>query len=347
MTYTEPARTAARPRSPAPSPSSVVPTTGLTIYGCGQDEAALFREMAPRFGIRPTITEAAVSEANIELAIGNRCISVGHKTQVTEPTLLALSRVGVAYLSTRSIGYNHIDVTYAERVGIAVENVTYSPDSVADYTLMLMLMAVRHATSIFRRADIHDFRLNDVRGKELRDLTVGVIGTGRIGTAVIDRLRGFGCRILAYDHRPKTAADHVPLDDLLRQSDIVTLHTPLTADTHHLLDRRRIAQLKRGAYIVNTGRGGLVDTAALVSALERGSLAGAALDVLEGEEGIFYTDRRGEPIDSPLLLRLQQLPNVVISPHTAFYTDHALRDTVEASIVNCLTFLSGRRPWVG
>ncbi len=134
--------------------------------------------MAPRFGVLPTITEAAVSEANVELAAGNRCISVGHKTRVTNATLLALSRAGVAYISTRSIGYNHIDVDYAESVGISVGNVAYSPDSVADYTLMLMLMAVRNAKSIIRRADVHDYRLNDVRGKELRDLTVGVVGNG-------------------------------------------------------------------------------------------------------------------------------------------------------------------------
>ena len=107
-----------------------------------------------------------------------------------------------AYISTRSIGYNHIDVDYAESVGICVGNVAYSPDSVADYTLMLMLMAVRNAKSIIRRADAHDYRLHDVRGKELRDLTVGVVGTGRIGTAVMDRLRGFGCRMLAYDNSP-------------------------------------------------------------------------------------------------------------------------------------------------
>jgi D-specific alpha-keto acid dehydrogenase len=187
---------------------------GITIYGCGQDEAVLFRELAPRFGIRPTITEAAASEDNIELARGNRCISVGHKTQITNPTLLALSQAGVTYISTRSIGYNHIDVTYAEGVGITVENIAYSPDSVADYTLMLMLMAVRNAKSIVRHADLHDYRLNEVRGKELRDLTIGVIGTGRIGTAVIDRLRGFGSRILAYDSRPKASVDYVALDEL-------------------------------------------------------------------------------------------------------------------------------------
>jgi D-specific alpha-keto acid dehydrogenase len=338
MTYSEPARTAALRRRLASASSSAVPTTGITIFGCGQDEAVLFREVARRFGVMPTITEAAVSEANVELAFGNRCISVGHKTQITNATLLALSRAGVTYISTRSIGYNHIDLMYAESVGISVENVAYSPDSVADYTLMLILMAVRHAKSIIRRADVHDYRLNDVRGKELRDLTIGVIGTGRIGAAVMDRLRGFGCRVLAYDNRPKTAADYVPLDELLQQSDIVTLHTPLNVDTHHLLNRQRIKQMKHGAFIVNTGRGALLDTEALIPALESGRLGGAALDVLEGEEGIFYADCRNEPIESKPLLRLHELPNVLISPHTAYYTDHALSDTVESSITNCLKF---------
>jgi D-specific alpha-keto acid dehydrogenase len=256
----------------ASSSSSVVPTTGITIYGCGQDEAALFREMSASLGVVPTITEAAVSEGNVGLALGNRCISIGHKTHVTNATLLALSEAGVAYISTRSVGYNHLDVDYAESMGISVETVAYSPDSVADYTLMLMLMAVRHAKSVIRRADVHDYRLNDVRGRELRDLTIGVIGTGRIGGAVMDRLHGFGCRTLAYDTRPTTSADYVTLGALLEQSDIVTLHTPLTAQTHHLLGRDRIEQMKHGAVIVNTGRGALLDTEALVRALESGRL---------------------------------------------------------------------------
>ena len=294
--------------------------------------------MAPRFGVVPTITDAPLSEANVGLALGTRCISIGHKTGVTNSTLLALSQAGVTYISTRSVGYDHIDVTYAESVGISVETVAYSPDSVADYTLMLMLMAVRHAKSVIRRADVHDYRLNDERGKELRDLTVGVIGTGRIGAAVIDRLRGFGCRVLANDRYPKAAADYVPLCELLGRSDIVTLHTPLTAETHHLLDRARIQEMKPGAFVINTGRGALLDTGALVLALESGRLGGAALDVLEGEEGIFYADCRGKPIGSRLLLRLQELPNVLITPHTAYYTDHALSDMVEHTMLGCLNF---------
>jgi D-specific alpha-keto acid dehydrogenase len=312
--------------------------TGITVYGCGPGEAAEFRALAPRFGVLPVITENAVSEANVELAAGNRCISVGHKTQVTNAALRALSRAGVEYISTRSIGCNHINVEYAESVGLTVGNVTYSPDSVADYTLMLMLMTVRNAKSVVLRADAHDYRLSDVRGRELRDLTVGVIGTGRIGAAVVDRLRGFGGRILAYDRRPKVAADYVSLGQLLRLSDIVTLHTPLNPDTRHLLNRRRIGQLKPGAFIINTGRGALLDTEALIAALESGRLGGAALDVLEGEEGIFYSDGRSKPIDSKPLLRLQELPNALISPHTAYYTDHALSDIIENSIINCLEF---------
>jgi D-specific alpha-keto acid dehydrogenase len=331
MHYREPARTVAALR------------TGITVYGCEPDEAVLFHELAPRFGVVPTITEAAATEATAGLASGNRCISVGHKTQVANSALRALKEAGVKYISTRSIGCNHIDVAYAESIGISVENVSYSPDSVADYTLMLILMAVRDAKAVIRRVDVHDYRLG-VRGKELRDLTVGVVGAGRIGSAVMSRLRGFGCRVLACDNR--AAAGFVSLDELVRESDVVTLHTPLTEETYHLLDAKRIAQLKDGAFVVNTGRGGLIDTETLVGELESGRLGGAALDVLEGEEGVFYADHRDQPVECEPLLRLQGLPNVIVSPHTAYYTDHALRDTVQNSLINCLNFESERRHWI-
>jgi D-specific alpha-keto acid dehydrogenase len=340
MTYSkEPVRTAARrSRSLVSSSSAAVPTIGITIYGCGRDEALLFREMAPRFGVMPTITPAALSEANVGLAFANRCISVGHKSRITDSILLALSRAGVTYISTRSVGYNHIDVQYAESVGISVENVAYSPDSVADYTVMLMLMAVRNAKAVFKRAEVHDYRLDDLRGKELSDLTIGIVGTGRIGVAVMNRLRGFGCRIVAYDTDPRAAVDYVSLDELLQQSDIITIHTPLAADTHHLLNRDRIEQMKDGAFIVNTARGSVLDTDALLRALESGGLGGAALDVLEGEEGIFYADYRNKLVRNEKLIRLHTLPNVLISPHIAYYTDHALSDMVRNSLANCMQF---------
>lgn len=313
----------------------------VTIFGCEHDEAVVFRERAPYFGITPVLTSAPVSAATIALAAGSRCISVGHKTTITAEHLDALSAAGVRYLSTRSAGFDHIDVDHARRVGIAVGNVTYSADSVADHTLMLMLMAVRHIRSVLRGVELHDYRLHDERGAELRDLTVGVIGTGRIGSAVIDRLRGFGSRILAYDGRETATAEYVTLDELLQRSDIVTLHVPLDDGTRHLLDAERLGRVKDGAYLINTGRGSLVDTRALVAALESGALGGAALDVLEGEDGVFYADRRTEPIDDDALLRLHGLPNVLITPHTAYYTQHALTDTVVNSLINCLRFEKG------
>ncbi|MGW6447343.1 D-isomer specific 2-hydroxyacid dehydrogenase family protein [Lentzea sp. NPDC055074] len=314
--------------------------TGITIYGCDPDEEVLFREMAPRCGVAPTITSSAVSEATAELARGNLCVSVGHKSRVTGSALLALSRAGVRYVSTRSAGFDHIDVEHAESLGLTVGNVAYSPDSVADFTVMAMLMAVRDVKSVVRRADLHDYRLNATRGRELRDLTIGVIGTGRIGVAVLDRLRGFGCGVLAHDSRPRNSADYAPLDELLRVSDVVTLHVPLNPGTRHLLDRDRIARMKDGAIIVNTGRGPLIDTKALVEALESGKLGGAALDVLEGEEGIFYADCRARDVGGDLT-RLQGMPNVLITPHTAYHTDHALSDIVENTLVNCLGFEEG------
>ena len=243
------------------------------------------------------------------------------------------------YISTRSAGYNHIDLHAAERLGIAVENVAYSPASVADYTLMLMLMVVRNAKSTVLRSQAHDYRLSEVLGRELRDMTIGVVGAGRIGAEVIKRLHSFGSRVIVSERHPDSSLDCVSINALLPQSDVVTLHTPLTEETHHLLDRQRISQMKPGAFVINTGRGSLVDTEGLLHALESGRLGGAALDVLEGEEGTFYFDHSRNVELNPSLVRLQQLPNVIITPHIAYYTDHALRDIVEATLANCLRFL--------
>lgn len=326
------------------SASQHVPATirglGLTVYSCEQDEAGRFDELGPRFGVVPTMTTDAVSASSAIAVPGNRCISVGHKSEIAAPTLRALQEAGVEYISTRSIGFDHIDLRAADEMGITVENVVYAPDGVADYTVMLILMAIRNATAIVSAAAQHDFRLHPSRGKDLRDMTVGVLGVGHIGNAVIRRLHGFGCRVLASSDRrtPAAAAHFVSLDELLRESDVVTLHLPLDAGTHHLIGPQQIAMMKQGAFLVNTGRGALVDTRALIAALERGHLGGAALDVLEGEDGIFYVDCTERPVDNQLLLRLLQLPNVIVTPHTAYYTERALHDTVERTLMNCLTF---------
>lgn len=313
---------------------------GITVYGCEPDEADLFNALSPRFGIIPTITGVAVSETSVISATRNRCISVGHKSKISGPILGALKDAGVEYISTRSIGFDHVDLDAAATLGITVENVVYAPDGVADYTLMLILMAIRNAKEVVISMEQHDFRLGGVRRRDLREMTVGVVGVGHVGEAVVRRLHGFGCRVLAHSNRRNSAVaiDFVSLTDLLHESDIVTLHTPLNTETHHLIGREQIETMKQGAFLVNTGRGALVDTDALIVALESGKLGGAALDVLEGEEEIFSFDCTTRPIDNRFLLRLQQLPNTIVTPHMAYYTRRALHDTVEMTLANCLNF---------
>ena len=223
-------------------------------------------------------------------------------------------------------------------MGMTIGTVAYSPGSVADYTIMLMLMLMRGTKSIMRGTEQQNYCLNHFRGKELLDMTVGVLGTGRIGQAVMERLKGFGCTVLAYDRSHKSGADYVPFCELLKSSDIITLHVPLAEDTFHMIGSEQLGMMKKGAFLINTARGALVDTGALVNALEDGLIGGAALDVLEGEEGIFYYDCTHKALEHPFLSALQRMPNVIVTPHTAYHTERVLVDTVSNTIRNCLNF---------
>lgn len=316
----------------------------IVVFGCERDERSLFERYAARLGAEVICVEDPMGSTNAREIPLESAISVNHKASVDARLIRNLQTRGVKYLSSRSIGLDHIDSDSAKKAGILVESVAYSPESVAEYTIMLMLMALRNAGSILRRAGNCDFRLEEKRALELRDMTVGVVGTGRIGKAVIERLSGFGGGVLAYDPHPTANAKYVDLDELLRRSDLVTLHLPLTGATRHLLDRERIARMRRGAILVNTARGALVDVNALTDALERGRIACAALDVVEGEEGWFYRDCSALP--PPPFARLLALPNVIVTPHTAFYTQHSLRDIAQNTILNCLEHRGGLNKWI-
>ena len=314
--------------------------TKITFYGCQEDERETVCSLAPHLRVEPVFISEDVSPENASLANGC-CVSVGHRAEIGGPTLAALKDAGVEFLSTRSIGTNHIDIAAAERLGIRIENVRYTPEGVADYTVMLMLMALRGTKGILLRAQRMDFRLPPSRGQELEKLTVGVVGTGSIGSAVIRRLRGFGCRILAFDPRPGENVRYVSLDTLLKRSDIITLHVPLTDQTRHLIGASQIRKMKPAAILVNTARGALVDTAALTEALASGKLGGAALDVVEGEEALFYEDHGADNAQTTPLGLLSRLPNVILSPHTAYYTEGVLLESVQKSILSCLRFAGG------
>lgn len=330
----------------------------ITIYGCEEDEADLFRALSEKYGFELKITGEELSVENVVLSARSPCVSVGHKVGIPASVLKALKAAGVAYLCTRSIGLDHIDMEAAEEAGIIIGNIKYSPDSVADHTIMLILMAVRNAKSLLDSVAEGDFRLRAGRGRELNEMTVGVLGAGRIGKAVMKRLQGFGCRILFYD-RARPAQDKGDLQgadmlwpcgsntpkacsfhELLKNSDILTIHLPLDQTTLHQIGQAEIAQMKKGAFLVNTARGGIVDTAAMLAALENGDLGGAALDVVEGEKEIFYADYREKEIPHPYLPRLLKLKNVILTPHTAYYTTHARYDMVEGTLKNCLDFIN-------
>ncbi len=311
----------------------------MVVYSCSFEEEELFKKYAMHYGINIIITNQPISEETAELALGCNCISINHSVKITPSLLDTLYSKGVRYISTRTIGYDHINIEYTNTIGMYVGNIRYSPNSVADYTIMLILMATRQAKFLIKRAELQDYSLPEKPGREIQELTVGVIGTGCIGSTVISHLQGFGCKILAHDlyenHQVSRQAEYVSLDTLLQESDVITLHLPATKDNFHMIDRKSIAKMKNSTVLINTGRGSLVNTAALIEAIEHEKLAGAALDVLENEMELLYKEK---PLLSRELALLNSFSNVIITPHMAFYTEQAVRDMVHNSIYNCIQF---------
>lgn len=308
------------------------------------DELPFFEKFSKQYGVEFGYTTQSPGPENYHLAKGYDAISI-----ITTPTpaemIDAMKENGVKVISTRTIGYDHIDVKHAFEVGMGVTNVTYDPASVADYTIMLMLIACRKLRYIMDKANVQDYTLKGKLGREISKSTVGVIGTGRIGQTVIEHLSGFGCRILAYDIFPKDAvrqhAEYVDLDTLYAESDIITLHAPALEDNYHMIDETAFSKMKDGVILVNCARGQLVDTEAMIRNLSNGKIGFAALDVIEKELGIYYKDLSGTIIDNPEMAILRSFYNVFFSPHTAFYTEEAVANMVENSILGIQAHLKG------
>lgn len=322
----------------------------IGIYSARKDERDFFNQAAEQCGAELVLCGAVPDLSNYQMAEGCGALSV-ITTPISAELLDAFYSAGVRFISTRTVGYDHIDVDHARQIGMHIGNVSYSSDSVADYAIMMILIAVRKLKAIVIRAQGQDFSLGGVRGRELRDLTVGVIGTGKIGTSVVRRLAGFGCKILANDlHENETVralAEYVPLETLLSTCDVITLHMPATPENYHMINRDSIRRMKPGVCIVNTARGSLIDTQDLITALEDGIVGAAALDVVENEAGLYYNDLKCENLKNRELAILRSFPNTFVTPHTAFYTEHAVRDMVEFSVRSCAAFCRGEdNPWL-
>ena len=299
------------------------------------DEKPLFEKYAAEMGFEIGSTGALPTYENLDLLKGYEYVSV-LTTPIDARMLDRMKELGVRMVCTRTIGYNHIDVAHAKEIGMVVTNITYDPTGVAEYTVMMMLMALRKLPAIEARGARNDFSLNGLLGKELKNCTVGIVGAGQIGITVMRILSGFGCRILYSNRREKeeasALAEFVPLDDLLAQSDVVSLHLELNPETEHMFGREQFAKMRKDAYFVNTGRGPLVDTPALVDAVRSGTIAGAAVDVIENEFDMCYYDRSGSDYRNDVLESVRSVPGIIHTHHMAFYYEDAIRDMV----YNCL-----------
>lgn len=303
------------------------------------DEALYFDKFSKQYGVEIIPVLDTPNEENAYLAKGADGVSVITQP-VTENIIKIWKEVGVKHISTRTIGYDHIDIEAAKKYGIGVSNVTYSTGSVADYAVMLILMCLRRMKSIIKRAEGMDYSLPGNIGREIKDLTIGVVGTGKIGSHVIKNLSGFGCKIIAYDpYKNEEAAkyaDYLSLEELFKTADVITFHTPANKESFHMVNKDTIKMMKDGIVIVNTARGSIIDTDAFITAVEEGKISAAALDVVENEIGIFYGDYKYQNVKHREMSILKDFPNVLMLPHMAFYTENAISDMVEHSIVHII-----------
>lgn len=306
----------------------------IMVYEAREDELAELQAQSESLGIALGISAAVPSLENAALAEGCQGVSILGQGRINGPLLEAWHKLGVRYLSTRTVGYNHIDLARARELGIRVCSASYAPNGVADFTVMMILMCLRHYKQAMWRGQVNDFSLEGLQGREMRDLTIGVVGTGRIGVQVIRNLSGFGCRIIAYDLRKNPAVEslvtYVDFDALLAEADVITLHMPLLDSNRHMIGRETIAKMKDGVILINCSRGELADIDALVEGIESRKIGALGMDTCEGEEGIIHEDHRVDILTNRNWFYLHQFRNVIMTQHMAFYTDAAV-----ASMVRC------------
>ncbi len=318
----------------------------ILAYEVRPDEREIMESAALEYGVSLVMTSAVPSMQNVEMTESVDGVTTLGQGKINAELLEKWYENGVRFLSTRTIGYDHIDLTCAEKLGIGICNANYAPNGVADFTVMLMLMCLRNYKQALWRGQVNDFALNGLQGREMRELTVGIMGTGSIGTQVMRNLSGFGCRMLCFDVREnddaKKLGRYVDRDTLFRESDIITLHMPLLDSTYHIIDRAAIAKMKDGVVIINCARGELTETEALVEGIETEKIGALGLDALEGEEGVIHSDHRIDILANRNLFYLRQFRNVVMTPHMAFYTDAATRSMVECGIYGICAMAEGR-----
>lgn len=293
-----------------------------------------------------TFFEPRLVEETAALAAGYPAICAFVNDRLNADVLHTLHEHGTELIALRSAGFNHVDLSVADRLSLTVARVpAYSPYAVAEHTLALVLSLNRKIHRAYNRVRDGNFSIEGMLGFDLHGKTIGVIGTGRIGVIFATLLHGFGCAVLAYDPYPspegEEVASYVPLRELFARSDVISLHCPLTPETHHLINREAVAHMRDGVMIINTSRGALVDTIAVIEGLKSGRIGYLGLDVYEEEENLFFEDLSERVITDDTFTRLLTFPNVLITGHQAFFTREAVTNIAETTLANVTAYATG------
>ncbi|NQD36408.1 2-hydroxyacid dehydrogenase [Permianibacter sp. IMCC34836] len=319
----------------------------VLIYSSQPFERPFLDAAASARGHRCQHQTLALNASTAALANGFSAVSLFVNDDGSAAVLQQLAAGGTRLLALRSAGFNHVDLNAAKALQLAVARVpAYSPYAVAEHTVGLILTLNRKLHRAFARVREQNFSLNGLLGFDLHGKTVGIIGTGQIGSVLARIMSGFGCTVLATDpiqNRDCLALGvrYVTLPELLQQSDIVSLHCPLTAATQHLINSQTLAQMKPGAMLINTGRGALIDSKAVIVAIKSGQLGALGMDVYEEEAGLFFADHSGDILTDDVLARLMTFPNVFITGHQGFFTREALQNIAETTMTNVSAFAAG------
>ncbi len=315
----------------------------IAFYGTKPYDKICFEPMGKEYGFDIHFIEASCNQETIFMAKGYDAICIFVNDYVNAEMIDALYEMKVKAILLRSAGYNNVDVKAAEDKIVLLRVPSYSPESVAEFSMALLLTVNRLTHKAYNRTREFNMSLNGLMVADLFEKTAGVIGTGKIGQAMIKILNGFQMRVICYDPFPVEGieAEYVDLEELFEQSDVISLHCPLNSGTKHIVNRSSIAAMKKGVYLINTSRGGLIDTEALIEGMLEGKFGGVGLDVYEEEEGVFYEDRSGEIITDENLARLMTLPNVLVTSHMGFFTREAMHAIAKTTLENAYALENG------
>ncbi|MBZ6075612.1 2-hydroxyacid dehydrogenase [Microvirga puerhi] len=319
----------------------------IAVFSAKKYERTILDKLNEKHGHDLVYFETPLEVGTAPLAMGFPVVSVFVNDSVDRNVLKQIATGGTKLVATRSTGFNHIDVEAAKELSIRIVRVTdYSPNSVAEFAVGLLLALNRKIPRAYNRTREGNFELDGLMGFDLVGRTVAVIGTGKIGTIFARIMAGFGCTVIGFDmyHSPefeRIGGRYVEAEGL-EEADVISLHCPLTPQTHHIINARTLARMKRGALLINTSRGGLVDTEAAIDALKSGQLGGIAIDVYEQEAGLFFRDLSSTIIPDDVIQRLVSFPNVILTGHQAFFTREALETILNTTLVSISDFAAGR-----